>query len=607
MLGLRVPAEPLHKGRHELLEAGSEGVILSEVRDDRANAVDNKEVHPDWQRHGRHVQLGQLRHELHQELLPTVAYVLERDGRGLLHLLHALDDMGGAIRGRHRQQQGRYHLERGLEEVRAQLHPLPEAAEQLDRGLLREVQYRALRLVLLDGLRDQRRQALDELPEDAVVPDLRLRPDRRQAEEVRLLDDDTLPLPIHQALEHMLQGTVGGEDLQAILRQVQEPVPVGDEVVVRLEGVLVGAQLAPPYHHAEELHVDGLELVDLGVRLRVPAHLLRQPVPELQGDQADLLRWQVRALEDHAQDAEHLVVPALLHDQVHQALADLDVDSADLQQAVQVGVDGSLDTPAEQRVELCPQAAQKRQDHLDDRLEIVQVHAAHPEDLDDDVGRGLAELAPAGDVPEALGDQRVLGDVCRGQVRELDPAEEALQHLPLGLHGGALECQEELHDLRRRLLEPLPGGRALGGVRHELVVHVLLGEHAEHLQERRVGLRVLSERLEERGHGVWPSGVHLDREVREHDREHGVDRLVLRRPKSVYVLEEGVTEAPITVSRQLVEVELHLRPQRLGREEAEVRRDLCGAEDLVGDLPRRGCLLELYEPVIRLLFQSWIR
>mmetsp|Transcript_77589 Transcript_77589/g.179910 ORF Transcript_77589/g.179910 Transcript_77589/m.179910 type:complete len:233 (-) Transcript_77589:615-1313(-) len=232
----------------------------------------------------------------------------------------------------------------------------------------------------------------------------------------------------------MLKRAVGRENVEAVLCQIEESMSIRHEVVICLEGILVGVDFASPNHHAQQLHVHALELVDFGVRLRAPADLIGEAMPELKRDGTDLLHGQVRALQDDLQNAQDLSVRALLHDERDEALARFNVDAADLQEAVLVSLERSFRTLGHEGLELGAQVAQEREDDLDDRLEERQVHAAHPEDLYDDVGGRLTQLATFGDVLEALGNQRILGDVLGLQVRKLDPTEKTLQDLFLGLY-----------------------------------------------------------------------------------------------------------------------------------------------------------------------------
>lgn len=74
-------------------------------------------------------------------------------------------------------------------------------------------------------------------------------------------------LAFPQAVEHVLQRRVGCEHLKAVLHQAHEALAVGGDLVVRREGVQKLAERAAAERHAQQLHVDALELVDLQVRL----------------------------------------------------------------------------------------------------------------------------------------------------------------------------------------------------------------------------------------------------------------------------------------------------------------------------------------------------
>mmetsp|Transcript_120607 Transcript_120607/g.257571 ORF Transcript_120607/g.257571 Transcript_120607/m.257571 type:complete len:351 (-) Transcript_120607:1048-2100(-) len=288
-----------HEGHHELLEAVPEGLVLPVVRHDRSHAVDDELVHSHGQRHRRRVEGGELGHEVLQVQFATVADLLEGNRSRLLHLLHTLQNVGGCANRRRGQEQGGNHLQCGPEKIWPRLHPLPQATQELYRCLLGVVQDHALLRVLVRSLLDERRQALDQLPEDTAVPDLRPCADSRQAEKVRLLHRDTLRLTLLQVLQDVLQGRVRREDLQAVLRQAEQLLPIGDEVIVGRERIIGRTHCAPPYHGVEQLHIDALELIDFRIGFRVPADLVCESVPELQWDRADLLTRQVCALENH--------------------------------------------------------------------------------------------------------------------------------------------------------------------------------------------------------------------------------------------------------------------------------------------------------------------
>mmetsp|Transcript_56847 Transcript_56847/g.165019 ORF Transcript_56847/g.165019 Transcript_56847/m.165019 type:complete len:213 (+) Transcript_56847:1494-2132(+) len=210
--------------------------------------------------------------------------------------------------------------------------------EQLDGGLLGVLQDDTLARGVVHRFGDERGQTLNQLPEHALCPHLCSSANCRQAIEVGLLHHHALSLALLQALEHMLQRAVRRQDLQAILSHTEQPIPVVSDIVVDLERVLVVAERAPPEHNAEQLEVNALKLVDLHVPLWLVGHLARQSVPELDRYAADLLTRKVCALHDDVQDAQDLVIPDLLHDQGHQALARFHIDAADLQKPVLLGI-----------------------------------------------------------------------------------------------------------------------------------------------------------------------------------------------------------------------------------------------------------------------------
>mmetsp|Transcript_66279 Transcript_66279/g.158136 ORF Transcript_66279/g.158136 Transcript_66279/m.158136 type:complete len:639 (-) Transcript_66279:634-2550(-) len=408
-LPLRVQAS--HQRRHKLLQAVPEVVVLVQARHHGANAVHDEEVHSDRQGNRPYIELSELRHQVLQVDLAAHADVLEGHGCRLLHLLRALLDLRRAAGRSLRHQQLRNHLQGGPQEVRPRLHPLPQVAQQLDGRLLRVVQQCPFQSIRWRRGRDQWRQALDQLPQHAAVPHLRPRGHHHQHEKVRLLDDDPTLLPTEQALQHMLQGGVGREHLQAILHQAEDALPVRGHLIIRKEGILGGAQHTPPNGGTKQLRVDPLKLVNLHVRLRMPTDLVGEAMPELQRDRADLLMGQVCASQDHLQDVDDLRVGALGHYQGHQAFAHFHVDSADLQQPILVAVQCRLHPTAQLRLELGPQAIQLAQDHLDHRLVLRDVHAAHAQDLHDDVRGGLAEIAGLHHMLETLGEEGVLRNV----------------------------------------------------------------------------------------------------------------------------------------------------------------------------------------------------
>mmetsp|Transcript_38436 Transcript_38436/g.99292 ORF Transcript_38436/g.99292 Transcript_38436/m.99292 type:complete len:733 (-) Transcript_38436:36-2234(-) len=616
--------EAVDQRRHHLLQASSERLVLSQTSNHAGDALHNEEVHPYRQRHGGDVELRELWHQLLEVLLPADADVLEGNGRGLLRLLHALQDVCRSTLRRLLHEDLRDHLQGYLQELGARPEPLGQKAQELDRGLLREVQNGTLRRVPLDRLRDERWQALDQRPQHALFSHLCLRRHTREDEEVCLLDWHTLRLPVLQALQHMLQCTVGRQDLKAILSQAEEAVAAGQlhlthllsgapakVITFPLERVLVRWHCASPDHDAKQLHVDTLELVNLRVRLRMPAHLVGKPVPELQRDEADLLHRQVCALEDHPQDGQHFRVCALLHDQRHETLSCLNVDPADLEDPILIRVQRCLDAAAQQRLQLLSQSAEVWHDHLDDRLEERQIEAAHPQDLRQDIRRRLCKLPALHDHFEALGNERVLCDDIRLQICELDPAQETLQHLLLGLQRGALQRQQELDDLRSSLLKSIPTGPTLVRVSHQLVVHILLWQHAQYFEQSGVAIGTSSESLKQQLDHVRPSRIHLDGKVSHSNGQHRVDGLELHRvwrhPKLVNVVEQRIPQTREALARQLIKIKLDLGPQGLRREEAVLRGKLRRTEDLVGYLPRSRSLLELREPLICLLLGGWVR
>mmetsp|Transcript_64189 Transcript_64189/g.115452 ORF Transcript_64189/g.115452 Transcript_64189/m.115452 type:complete len:244 (+) Transcript_64189:595-1326(+) len=241
-----------------------------------------------------------------------------------------------------------------------------------------------------------------------------------------LLHRYAMTLAFLQALEHMLHGSVGRQDLKRVLCQAQKPLPVSSDFIVSLERILVHAKRTPSEHDTQQLDIDTLELVDLGICLRMPTDFMRQTVPEFQGDGANLLRWQICTSKDDLQNAHNLRIIALRHNQRNQALARLNVYPANLQQTVLVRVQRRLSASTEERIKLRPEAGNVLEDHLDDRLEERKVEAAHSQNLDDDVSGCLAEISSFHNVLEALRQERVLSNVIRLQICELNPAQEAL-------------------------------------------------------------------------------------------------------------------------------------------------------------------------------------
>mmetsp|Transcript_37603 Transcript_37603/g.99987 ORF Transcript_37603/g.99987 Transcript_37603/m.99987 type:complete len:202 (+) Transcript_37603:1279-1884(+) len=195
------------------------------------HAFHDVQVRADRQRHGSDVKLRELRHEISQAQLSTVTDLLEGFGGSLLHLLDSITHMIGLPRWR-RDNQNRNHVQGRPQKLRSRPHPLPHAAHQFNRCLLRVLKHVSFCRIFRHHLRNQSWKALNQVPHHAVRANVRARSHVCEAEKVSFLRRDPSILTLLKPSQNVFQSAVRGDDLDAIIGQIEQIRPVCEHIIV---------------------------------------------------------------------------------------------------------------------------------------------------------------------------------------------------------------------------------------------------------------------------------------------------------------------------------------------------------------------------------------